>query len=183
MENFLFRTEYRRPYRQNHWLGEPVALGAWQVLARRGVRLALGRGGGLRGGIVAAASAVVHGVVACAFAAAQHLHFIGNDVGRVALHAVLVGVFAGFDAAFYVHRAAFAQVLACNFGQFAKKADAVPFGLFHHLTRAAFVFAAGGNGDVGNGLAAGQIAYFRVTAQVAYQNDFVDGCHVVFLMG
>jgi hypothetical protein len=47
--------------------------------------------------------------------------------------------------------------------------------------RAVFAAAGGGNADIGHGLARGQVTNFGVTAAVADQNNFVDGCHVCFL--
>ena len=136
----------------------------------------MGCGRGAARGTVVAASLVTGGL-AHAFAATEHLHLVGDDVGRVFLNAIFVGVLAGFQAAFHIDGAALFEVLAGDFSQFAKEGDTVPLGLFYQLSSLAFVFAAGGNGDVGDRLTAGQITNFRIAPQVADQNDFVNGCH------
>ena len=117
-----------------------------------------------------------------AFAAAEQLHFGGNDVDRVFLNTGLVGVFAVFQAAFDVNGAAFFDILAGNFSQAVIEGDAVPLSVFNRFARrAVFAAAGGGDADVGHGLAGGQVTNFGVAAAVADQNDFVDGCHVYFL--
>jgi len=54
----------------------------------------------------------------------------------------------------------------------------VPFGLLDHLTGFVLVFVGGGDGKVGDGLSARQVAHFGIAPEVADQNHFVDGCHV-----
>src|SRR5471032_1004257 len=91
-------------------------------LRTRSWRLAL-----WRGGIVAAA--VVHAAALThALTATQHLHLLGDDVGRVLLYAVFVGVLAGLQAAFDVDRRTFFQILADDFSQAAEERNAVPLG-------------------------------------------------------
>src|SRR5690606_18784123 len=75
--------------------------------------------------------ATVTVVIACAtaaFIATEHLHFIGDDVGTVALHAFLVGVLVGTDRAFDINLTALFQVLAGDFGESTEHLDAMPFG-------------------------------------------------------
>ena len=99
---------------------------------RRGHLRAWGRGLALRRGFIAAA--VVHAAaITHALTATQHLHLLGDDVSRVFLYAILVGVLAGLQAAFNVDRRALFQVLADDFGQAAEERDAVPFGLLFLL--------------------------------------------------
>lgn len=136
---------------------------------------------------IAAAVAAVAGVVAAAIAAeaafaaaaaVQHLDVVGDDFGGVALLAALVGPFAGLQAAFDVEFAAFARVLANDFGGAAVGDDAVPFGFFAFFA-GVFVVPGltGGDGDVGHRFAVGHVAHVRVVAQVADEYDFVDACH------
>jgi len=54
----------------------------------------------------------------------------------------------------------------------------MPFGLLDHLAALVLVFVGGGDGQVGDGLSARQVAHFRIASEVADQNHFVDGCHV-----
>src|SRR5476649_1003077 len=75
-------------------------------LRTRSWRLAL-----WRGGIVAAA--VVHAAALThALTATQHLHLLGDDVGRVFLDAILVRVLAGLQTTLDIHRRSLFQVLA-----------------------------------------------------------------------
>src|SRR5450830_1633605 len=90
-------------------------------------------------GFVAAATAVavavVHaGVAAWAGTSAQHLHVFSDDVGRVFLDAIFVGVFTRLQAAFDVDRRAFFQVLADDFRQAAEERNTMPFGQLFLLT-------------------------------------------------
>jgi NADP-dependent 3-hydroxy acid dehydrogenase YdfG len=125
------------------------------------------------------AAAIIHaahaGVAAHALATAQHLHVLGDDVGRVALDAVLVGVLAGLQAAFDVDRRAFFKVLAHDLGQAAEERDAVPFGqLFLFAGLAVLRLVRGGDRDVRDGVAARHVADFRIAAEVADDDDLVN---------
>jgi len=78
----------------------------------------------------------------------------------------------------FVDFAAFFAVLADDFRQFAEGDDAVPFGFLAALARVAVLpLRGGGHRDVGDGRTLGRVADFRVAAQIAHQDDFVDGCH------
>src|SRR5471030_1743704 len=124
-------------------------------------------------GVVAA---VVHAAaVAHALTAAQHLHLLGDDVGRVLLDAVLVGVFTGLQAAFDVDRGTFFQVLADDFSQAAEEGDAVPLGQLFLLAGVAVLrFERGRHGDVGDRVTARHVANFRIATQIADDDDFVN---------
>ena len=126
--------------------------------------------------VVVAATAAEVGFAATA--AVKHLDVVGDDFGGVALLAALVGPFAGLQAAFDVEFAAFACVLADDFGGAAVGDDAVPFGFFAFFA-GVFVVPGltGGDGDVGHRFAVGHVAHVRVVAQVADEYDFVDACH------
>ena len=102
--------------------------------ARRLLRGAAARGAGasapapaLR--VAAELAAAVVGAAAHAFAAAEHLHLLGDDLGGVLLDAVLVVPLARLQAPLDVDRAALLQVLAGDLGQAVVEDDAVPFGL------------------------------------------------------
>lgn len=123
------------------------------------------------------AALVVAVIVWCAAAvvvtAAEHFHLIGNDVVSGALDAVFALVFAALDTAFQVHLAAFTQVLTGDFGEFAVHGDVVPFGTFYALAVAVVPRLAGGNAEVTDGLAVGHIADFRVAAEAADEDNFI----------
>ena len=120
---------------------------------------------------------VVAVIVWCAaavvVAAAEHFHLIGDDVVSGAFDAVFALVFTALDAAFQIHLAAFTQVLASDFGEFAVHGDVVPFGTFYALAVAVVPSFAGGNAEVTDGLAVGHIADFRVAAETADKDDFI----------
>jgi hypothetical protein len=123
--------------------------------------------------------AVVARRTAHALAAAEHLHLVDADVGGVLLDAVLVGVFAGADRALDVDLRALAQVLRGNLGQPAVEHQAVPFGRLAHLAALLVLpLVGGGDGHVADLVAAREGAGFRVAAEIADEDDFVDGCHV-----
>ena len=78
-------------------------------------------------------------------AGSEHLHFAGDNFRGVAINAVLVCPFARLQTPLNIHPAAFVQVLATNFSQLAPGNDAVPLGLFLHLTILAFPAFSGGH--------------------------------------
>jgi len=119
-----------------------------------------------------------------AFAATEHLHFVGNDLGRVALVAVLVLPLVGPDAPFDIDLAALLEILAGRLGQLAEEDDAVPFGAVLQLTRCLVTEAVGSrHPDVANRVAVGRIAGFRIRTKVADENHFIDRSHVASLNG
>src|SRR5690554_2045728 len=89
-------------------------------------------------------------VATTAATAVEHLHFVGDDFGGVAVLAVLALPFAGAQRAFDVDFRAFAQILAGNFCQAVKEHHSVPFGTLLWLT-GCFVFPllGGSHADVG----------------------------------
>src|SRR5579883_1572573 len=68
-----------------------------------------------------------------------------------------------------------AEIVGDDFGLLAPNDDLVPFGALLALAVAVFVGFVGGDGEIGNGLPAGGIASFRIAAQAANENDFIDG--------
>ena len=109
-----------------------------------------------------------------ALTAAEHLHLVSADFGGILLHAVFFPR-TGAQAAFDIDLRAFAQVLADDLGQPAIEHHAVPFGGFLHFAGLLVLPAVGGgDGDVGDLVATGKTAHFRVSAQIADDDDFVD---------
>ena len=113
--------------------------------------------------------------------AADQLHAIGDDLGRILFHAVLVGVLARLQAAFDVDRAALLQVFARDLGLASEQHDAVPLRALLLLAALVLPLLARRDVEVGDGFAAGGIARFRVAAEVAEQDHLVDGGHLMFL--
>src|SRR5262245_46007933 len=124
--------------------------------------------------------------LAAALAPSQHLHGVAADFGAVAVLAgLLVLPLARAQAALDVHLRAFLEVLAGDFRQAAEEGNAVPLGLLLHLAaRLVLPAVGGGDADVGDRLAAGQIAGLGVCAEVADNDHLVHRCHLyVSLIG
>ena len=107
------------------------------------------------------------------------MHTIGHDLGGVFFDAVLVRVLAGLQTAFDVDRPAFLQVFAGDLRLASEKHDAMPLGALLLLAALVFPLLAGGDVQVGDGIAAGCVARLGVAPQVAEKDDFVDGGHQV----
>src|SRR5699024_10212429 len=94
-----------------------------------GLALLLRRRVAARGFAVAVVTAlVVVATTLLAAAAVEHLHLVGDDLGGVAILAVLALPFAGAQAAFDVDFRALAQILAGDFSQAVEEHDPVPLG-------------------------------------------------------
>src|SRR5512147_2249458 len=113
-----------------------------------------------------------------AIPAAEELHAVGDDFRRVLLDAFLVRVLASLQTALNIDGASFLQVFAGDLGQASEQHDGVPFGLFLLFSALVLPRFRGGDAQVGDGVAAGRVARFRVTAEVADQNHFVHRGHV-----
>src|SRR5690606_7587438 len=113
------------------------------------------------------------GPVAALAAAAEHLHLVGDDLGDVALLAVLAGELVVADRALDVDLAALAQVLAGDLAELAEQLDAVPFGALLDIALAVLAHAGGGQAERGHGHAALGVFHVGVIAQVAHQDDLV----------
>src|SRR6202008_497885 len=106
----------------------------------------------------AAAFLVATRRAAHAFAGAEQLHFAGDDVGRLLLDPVLVGVLAVRQASFDVDRGPLLHVLTGDLGQAVEEGDAMPLRLLHELAGSLVLAAAGGGqADVGDGLPRRQV--------------------------
>src|SRR5699024_1590169 len=112
----------------------------------------------------------------------QHLHLIADDFGSVAILTVLALPFAGLQTPLYIHLAALAQIFAGDFRQPREEHHAVPLRALLHFT--ALLVAPGIRGrdpDISHGRAACSEARFRIRAEIADDDDFVDAarCHIV----
>src|SRR3990172_5929783 len=111
-------------------------------------------------------------------APAKHLHRVGDDLGRVAVMALLVLPLAGADAALDVDLRALLQVLAGDLRQAPEERDAVPLGRLLLLAARLVLPAIGGrDADIRHALAARQIASLGVGPEGSHQDHFVHGCH------
>src|SRR3972149_6839429 len=108
----------------------------------------------------------------------EHLHHVGADFGGVAVLTLLVLPLAGAQAALDVDLRALLQVFARDLGQPAEERDAMPLGGFLLLAgRLVLPRVGGGDADVGDRLAAWQIARLRIPSEIAYDDHLVDRCH------
>src|SRR5882672_11253735 len=107
--------------------------------------------------------------------APEHLQLVTDDLGRVAIVALLVLPFARAQASLDVDLRALAQVLAGDLCQAPEERHAVPFGALLLLTGLLVAPAfAGRDAQVRHGRAGGHGASLGVGPQVAYENDLVD---------
>src|SRR5690606_5288643 len=122
---------------------------------------------------------VARAVVVAAPPAAEHLHLVGDDVGVVALHAIIAGVVAVADATLDVDLRALAQVLLHDLGQLAEENHAVPLGLLLRVAVPVLANSGGRQADPGDRHSALGVAGLGIVAEVANQDDLVDSaCHV-----
>src|SRR5690606_9920551 len=121
----------------------------------------------------AIAATGAHRPVPALAATAEHLHLVGDDLGDVALLAVLAGELVVADRAFDVDLAALAQVLAGDLAELAEQLDAVPFGALLGVAVTVLAHAGGGQAERGHGHAALGVLHVGVIAQVAHQDDLV----------
>src|SRR5579862_986221 len=110
----------------------------------------------------------------------EHLHAIGADFGAVAVLAgLLVLVLARAQLPLDVDLRALLQVFAGDLGELAEEADAVPLGgLLLFAARLVLPGLRGGDADVGDCLAARQVARLRVPPEIANDDYLVYRCHV-----
>src|SRR4029079_15345608 len=81
---------------------------------------------------------------------------------------------ARLETAFDVDLVALLQVFSCDFGEALPEDDGVPSGRFLPFTAGlVLVGTGGGDGNLRDGRALRRVLYFRVLAQVSYQNNFV----------
>src|SRR5271169_4779029 len=106
--------------------------------------------------------------------AAQHLHIVGNDLGGKPVISLLVLPFSGAQFTFDEHLRALAQVFRGDFAQTAEQGNAMPLGALL-LRPGGLVFPrlAGGDPDVRDRHPTRHGTGFRVSAEIADQNDLV----------
>src|SRR5690606_38028343 len=104
------------------------------------------RGSALRT-VGAASSTTLHAAppsaAATATAATEHLHLVGDDLGDVALLAILAGELVVADRAFDVALRTLAQVLAGDLAELAEELHPVPLGAFLLVAVAVLAHAGG----------------------------------------
>src|SRR5690606_5194164 len=121
------------------------------------------------------ARALVRAAATAALAATpEHLHLVGDDVGVVALLAVVADVLAVADPAFDVDLRALAQVLGRDLAELAEEGHPVPLGLFLVVAVAILAHRGGGQADLGDGHAALGVPGFGVVAEIADKDCLVD---------
>ena len=98
---------------------------------------------------------------------------VGNELGGVALLAVLAFPLARLEATLDVDLVALAQVLGGKLSLLAPAHDAEPLGLFLALALGVLVVAVDRNRELGHGLAAGRVAHLGVTTQVTDDHALV----------
>ncbi len=100
-------------------------------------------------------------------APAEELHDVGDDLGGVALDALLVLVAAGLDASLDVDLATLGKEAVAVLGLLAPHDDAVPLGLFDAVVGGLVgVRAGGGDAELADGAAAGGVANLGVAPEV-----------------
>src|SRR5204863_466863 len=108
-----------------------------------------------------------------ALSAAKHLHLLRDNLGAVLLLAVFLPL-TGFQTTLDVDRRSLLQILASDFRQATEERDAMPFGGFAHLTATLVLKAIGGcHADVGDRVATGHVTCFRISTEVAHDDDLV----------
>src|SRR5690606_41456956 len=106
--------------------------------------------------------------------AAEHLHLVGDDLGDVAVLAVLAGELVIADRAFDVALRTLAQVLAGDLAELSEELHPVPLGALLLVAVAVLAHAGGGQADDGHGHAGLGVLGFGIVAEVADQDHLVD---------
>ena len=116
-------------------------------------------------------------------APAQHLEFVRDDLGGVAILSVLSLPLPGLDPAFDIDLRTLAQVLLRDLGQAAEQHHPVPFRPLAPLVGLAVGPAlVGRDAQIGDGAAARAVAGFGIGPEIADENDLVDAsCHASLL--
>src|SRR6266704_2301718 len=113
--------------------------------------------------------------------AAEHLHAVGDDFGGSAFLPLFVLPLARAQGSLDVDLRALLEIFAGDFREAAEEHHAVPFGAFlFFAARLVLPGIRGGDRDVGDRPALGGVARLGIAPQIAYQNDFVDRCHLTF---
>ena len=103
----------------------------------------------------------------------QHLHFVGDDLGRIALNAILLPR-ASTQAAFDIDLRALLDILVDYLREAIEEHHAVPFRLFLRLTGSlVFPSLTSGQCDIAHGAAARKVARLGVCTTITYQNNLI----------
>src|SRR5690606_1890506 len=126
-------------------------------------------------GTAATAAEVAGGRIAHALTAAEQLHVLRDDLGRVTILAgFLVLPFTGADAALDIDRRTFLQILTGDFRQATEEGYAVPLRrLLHFAALPVLPAVRRGDPDIGDGVAAGHVARLRIGPEIVDQNHLV----------
>jgi hypothetical protein len=112
---------------------------------------------------------------AAAFLGPQELDVRCDDVGRIALHALLVLVRGGLEPAFDEDLAPLGQVFAADFAELAERRDPVPLGALLFLPGGLVLpLLGGGDAEFGDRCPAGRVADLGVVPEAADDDDLVD---------
>ena len=112
-----------------------------------------------------------------ASARTDEIHRRGVDLRRVPLVAILVFPLAGLDAAFDLHRPALREILMAQLAYASPSDDAVPLGALDPFAVLVVPGLACRQCEIADGLAVLGLSKFRIPAEVADENGFVDACH------
>src|SRR5690606_16784902 len=134
---------------------------------RRGAALAATVLAARRGAALRPVAAGIATLAATAATATEHLHLVGDDLGDVALLAVLAGELVVADRAFHVALRALAQVLAGDLAELAEELHPVPLCALLGVAIAVLAHAGGGQADGGHGHAGLRVLGFGIVAEVA----------------
>jgi hypothetical protein len=116
------------------------------------------------------------GTGGCAIALAAEESEIGDDnFSGGFLLAFLILPFPSLESALEIGLATFLEEFLNYFGLFAPDYEPMPFRALLALAIAVFVRFVRGNGKIGDRLAAGSVADFRIAAQSADEDYFIDG--------
>src|SRR5207248_1998391 len=99
---------------------------------------------------------------------------VRDHLGRVLLHAFLVGPLSRLQPALQVHLAAFAQVLTAQFRELGPDDHAVPFGAVLLLARLVGPRVVGRDGKVRHCLTIRRVAHLGILPEMTDQDHFVD---------
>jgi len=87
----------------------------------------------------------------------------------------LVGLpLARLNATFDENQGTLFEILLSDLGLLAPNNNFVPLGALLALAVAIFIGFVSGDGKIGDGLASGSVASFRITTEAADEDDFVD---------
>ena len=147
-------------------------------------RAGAGTGGGIGDLTLAIGLGLTVAIGLAVLAAAEELQVFDDDLGGVAIAAVLGLPLTGLQAAFEIDLAALGEVLLGDLGGPAEADGAVPFGLFLGFAGVLVLpLKAGGDGQGGDHVAALGVAEVGVLTEAAEDLGAVDAGHGELLRG